>query len=220
MPNQDSSCQTSSYTDTPGRDALNSDTLSSGTSSAGDGQDKLLATRDALFPHITDKDFELDGHRENDAEDDPLPCHHRIIYACKHGGLALPLSHFYKQSPIPTSFFIPRGGWIPDKCRACLVQQYVEIWTLEARLSAADPTVWAECGSLRGVSNEELSRYEAFHPECWDDEEADNTATLELLFAKTPSPCYVKGKNPCIGDCVIYWADKEGGKGKEKGKQK
>ncbi|KAM0561648.1 hypothetical protein ACHAPJ_002816 [Fusarium lateritium] len=145
------------------------------------------------------------------------PCNQRIIYECGHIVPYFRIPHFYKRRHFDedddNDEVVPDKRNISEKCRVCQVQEYLNKWTIKARLKTGDSKIWVNCGDLHGISEEERAQYgvrQEVELEVLEDEEIKNDEVMRELFESTPKPYWKKGeKQVRLNKFVLYWTGKE-----------
>ncbi|KAH6955561.1 hypothetical protein DER45DRAFT_647233 [Fusarium avenaceum] len=115
------------------------------------------------------------------------PCPHRIIHDCGHDLLSHSAKQAKKKSAkMPIGWQLQSDGWIPANCRVCITQEYLDKWTIGARIEWKNPLIYMRCGTLRGLPEVEI-------PEGFDGE--------------TPTPVFKDGRKPLLSTMVTYWTE-------------
>ncbi|KAF5688877.1 hypothetical protein FCIRC_1686 [Fusarium circinatum] len=136
--------------------------------------------------------------QEGDVEqDDAEPCTHRVMFDCAHSSeLALKLPGALSAAGMEVSQdFLLRykiNGWIPPKCWRCTIQDHLDRWTIEARQITGYERLWAMCGPLHGMEEDDfgiLTRAKKFTDKL-EEKVTENARVLLRLLRQTPEPSH------------------------------
>ncbi|KAF4503128.1 hypothetical protein FAGAP_683 [Fusarium agapanthi] len=136
--------------------------------------------------------------QEGDVEQDAAePCTHRIMFDCAHSSeLAVKLPGALSAAGWEVSpDFLLRyriNGRVPPKCWRCTIQGHLDCWTIEARQITGYERLWAMCGPLHGIEEDDfgiLTRAKIFTDKL-EEKVTENVKVLSRLLRQTPEPSY------------------------------
>ncbi|KAF5607428.1 FMn-dependent 2-nitropropane dioxygenase [Fusarium subglutinans] len=84
------------------------------------------------------------------------------------------------------------NGWIPPKCWRCTIQDHLDRWTIEARQITGYERLWAMCGPLHGMEEDDfgiLTRAKKFTDKL-EEKVTENARVLLRLLRQTPEPSH------------------------------
>jgi hypothetical protein len=97
---------------------------------------------------------------------------------------------------VPKDFLLryKTNGRVPSRCRKCTIQDYLDQWTTEARHITGYEKLWAMCGPLHGMEDEDpgtislANRY----TNKLEGKVAEKAKVLRKVLEETPEPTFTE----------------------------
>ncbi|EWG42780.1 hypothetical protein FVEG_04515 [Fusarium verticillioides 7600] len=121
------------------------------------------------------------------------------MFNCEHSAelsVALPGALSGDGWEVPKDFLLryKTNGRVPSRCRKCIIQDYLDQWTTEARHITGYEKLWAICGPLQGMKDENpgIITLAKRYTDKLEGKVAEEVKVLQKLLEETPEPSFTE----------------------------